>query len=363
MRRLCIVAVLLAVPGTLPAAEKEPAGKLLFLGVAVNTQPDVKHGGSANDWNWCPREIDGYLRRDSKGLFKEVQTRLVLGKQATPAGARAGLQWLKDHARPGDLAVIEFGCHGGGDSKEFVLCLQGDDFHGPELKAALEALPCQVLLALDCCDAGEFVRKHATEHSKVPANAAVLCACRPNQPEDVGLTIALAEALAGKADHNGDGKVTFEEVFDYVPRRMHEFETLMKDEAIVFKGQAPVIAVGDRFDRKRVLVRRDDRLASVVLDNCWYAAEVVDGKGDKPKVRVVGTDKRAAPTPRWQVCFPHDGKPVVVQKGKEWVPAVLIKNEGDRKLVRLVGKTATEEHVPSARVRFPFVIGPVAPAK
>jgi hypothetical protein len=361
MRRLCVIlAVLVFAPAVSAAPEKAATGKLLFLGVSLNAEPEK--GGSNDEWDYTSRELDAYLKRDTNGLYKQVESHLVLGKSATVPAVRHGLGWLKENARPGDLAVVAFGCHGTGDGKMFNLLMMGGPLHGAELKEALSKLPCQVLLILDCCDAADFVRKHATERTALPANVAVLCACRVGQHENVGLTIAVAEALAGKADHDGDGVVTLDEVFRYVPRRMHEFAELMKKEHFLFDGQAPVIAVPDGYNRQRPLARVSDKLVSVVRKNEWFAGELLDAKGEKPRVHLVGTGWPNEATPRQLICMPGDGKPVMVQKDGKWVAALLVRSERDRRVVKLIGKDV-EETVPASQVRVPFAAGPAAPPK
>jgi hypothetical protein len=356
MRRLYVlVAVLVFAPAVSAAPEKAATGKLLFLGVSVNAEPEK--GGSNDEWDYCSRELDAYLKRDTTGLYRQVESHLVLGKGATVPAVRHGLGWLKENARPGDLAVVAFGCHGTGDGKTFSLLMMGGPLHGAELKEALSKLPCQVLLILDCCDAADFVRKHATERTALPANVAVLCACRVGQHENVGLTIAVAEALAGKADLDGNGIVTLDEVFRYVPRRMHEFGQLMKNEHFVYDGQAPVIAVPDGYHRERPLARVSDKLVSVVHKNQWFAGELLDARGDRPRVHLVGTGWPNEATPRQLICAPGDGKPVVIRKDGKWVAALLVRSERDQRVVKLVG-SGEEARIPAAQVRVPFAGAP-----
>jgi WD40 repeat protein len=233
--------------GAPPSSGKKQAGKLMVLAVGINNYPGrLKLDCAAPD---AKLMAETFLSAGKK-LFRDVETKTILDDQATREGIRRGLAWLKERAKSGDVAVVFFAGHG--DAKlagELMLLpvdaqtksLKETGLSGDELRRTLGELPCTVVLILDACYSGSIdaPKKRKTRSLDSGADAAVrelaydsglvvLCGVDKDHEaieaeEKVGhgfFTSALAEALSGKADLDGDGEVDLDELFPFVRKRV-----------------------------------------------------------------------------------------------------------------------------------------------
>ena len=193
------------------------------------------------------RLIAQTFRDEAKALFRKVEVRQLTDKEATRDGILQGLQWLRDSARPGDVAVAFYAGHG--DCRiagRFFLIpvdanlkdLPATGVSGEDLKAKLSDLPCTTVLLLDACYSGSIDAKRKTRSLPGAADAlvrdfvydaglVVLCGAAKEQEaaEESGhgfFTKALAEGLSGKASKDRQGLVTLLKLQDYVHDRVEE---------------------------------------------------------------------------------------------------------------------------------------------
>ena len=239
------VEVLFTPAGHDPDKDAVAAGSLYVLAVGINDYPkeDMRLQCAAPD----ARLIAQTFRDGSKGLFRKVEVQLLTDKEATRADILKGLQWLRNSAKPGDVAVAFYAGHG--DCRiagRFFLIpvnanlkdLPATGVSGEDLKAKLSDLPCTTVLLLDACYSGSIDAKRKTRSLPGAADAlvrdfvydaglVVLCGAAKEQEaaEESGhgfFTKALAEGLSGKASKDRQGLVTLLKLQDYVHDRVEE---------------------------------------------------------------------------------------------------------------------------------------------
>jgi WD40 repeat protein len=230
-------------------AAGKASGKLYLLVVGINDYlylgNRLKLDSAAPD----ARSIHQAFQDLSRPLFRSIESRLLLDRQATRANILNALQWLKQSARPGDKAVVFYAGHG--DSQiigQYYLVpvdarlndLRSTGVSDEEITRAIGELPCTTVLMLDACDSGGFGvnKKRKTRSLAKPSDAlagslvndygvATLCAARDNQEaiEEGGhgfFTQALTQGLSGEADVDRDGVVELYELLPFVHSRVRK---------------------------------------------------------------------------------------------------------------------------------------------
>jgi WD40 repeat protein len=226
-----------------PAA---PSSSLYVLAVGINDYPDkrLKLDCAAPD----AQSLRQTFVTNSGKLFREVEVKLLLDRQATRANILDGLRWLAAKAKPGDVVVVFYAGHG--DCKiedQFYLLpvdanlrnLSGTGISGEALKRALADLPSTTMLVLDACYAGSFDGKKRKKRAlpeqsdallrelTYDAGLVVMCGASKEQEaaEEDGhgfFTQALVEGLSGKADMDKDGLIELNELDVYVTQRVRK---------------------------------------------------------------------------------------------------------------------------------------------
>ncbi|HYV37109.1 MAG TPA: caspase family protein [Gemmataceae bacterium] len=172
-------------------------------------------------------------------IYTNVHGETLTDETAKLSDIMAALDRLISNAKKGDTAVVSFAGHGGvlpGRNPQWVFetsnfdpkDVQGTLLFESALREKLAKLAAggvNVILVLDTCHAGAF--------GSGDSGIVVLAACAATQSsgehELVGngfYTSALIEALSGKADLNGDGIITLEEVETYVAKRVAEYDAM-----------------------------------------------------------------------------------------------------------------------------------------
>jgi hypothetical protein len=238
-----------AAPNPPPAGKALP--KLYVLAVGIDKYP------GAWQLKCCANDARGLTEAftDANGkreIFAEVKTKTLIDEQATRDGIlKDGLGWLKENAKPHDVAVVYYGGHGETDAQDRFHLLTvkwapgaaGATVSGDELKERLADLPCRVVLLLDACHSGAAGNARAkrvrldnlASELTGEAGAVVLFAAGNDElaSEDPTkghgfFTLALIEGLKGAADKSPkDGVVHLNELLTYVEYRGAE---LSKDE-------------------------------------------------------------------------------------------------------------------------------------
>lgn len=239
MSTIPAVLVLLFAPGNATAAEPSAALHVLTIGI----EPDETRL-KVRDWYARDAEYVRDALLAAKPLYREVRTQVVNGEKATRANVIAALDALVESVTADDVAVVFFSSHGSLDDQgRYYIPLAEtrtdpatagaadttDRLLGRELMERIGRVRGRTLLLLDTCCAGGCLQVDLPKEARV----AWLLACdeeesssgqydRQDRPHGY-FVIALCEALAGRADADRNGVVTFAEVTGYVPDRAAGF--------------------------------------------------------------------------------------------------------------------------------------------
>lgn len=190
------------------------------------------------------------LRDGSTGLFESVQVKILTDAQATRRGILGSFRWLKEQLASTDIAVIAFSGHGDVDSDGMFYLVPSDFEIGDlestgvpssQFKATLAGLKGRVLVLLDACHAGaadrggrqtrgiSFTDDLARTLSSDDYGVIVMCSSTGSElseeRDDIGgglFTVAVVEALGGKADYDRDRHVDVTELDSYVSSRVKQ---------------------------------------------------------------------------------------------------------------------------------------------
>lgn len=215
------------------AAGPQPARDLYILCVGV----DGHFPASAYDVNGHDALYVRQALVSAEPLYRQVHSRVLFGTAATRPAVLDALKWLADTARPADVVILFFACHGHVEKTDHFISLAltpgaaEDDshgIHGRELHAAVARIPGQSILWVDSCHSGALLPGKTA--ASVPAmivscDADSLSTGQSEHPERPSgyFVIALCEALSGLADSDHDRIVTLQEVGDYLPARAQAF--------------------------------------------------------------------------------------------------------------------------------------------
>ncbi len=218
-----------------PAPRPERRVWLLAVGVSKYRRPDYELGFAAQD----ARDLAGAWKALEGSVYASVETRVLTDQDAGRDDILDGLDWLTaagaDH--DDDLVVLFLAGHGVNQAGEYYFLPHDADparrgrtlLSQSQLHGILRALPGRVLLFLDTCRAGSFtaaggkpVRQRVDPTgfaNDMAYNAGVLvfsaAASRQLSQESPewangAFTEALLQALAGRADRDGDGLTSTE---------------------------------------------------------------------------------------------------------------------------------------------------------
>jgi metacaspase-1 len=165
------------------------AKRALLVGLNVYPDPANTLRGCLNDVRQMQRLLDDHF-----GFGDPADVRTLTDRRATTQGIKAGLAWLVDGARAGDVLVFHYSGHGSqvpdphGDERtdglDEIICPYDLDWEAPftddDLRTALSGVPGGVSLTviLDCCHAGTGLRD-VQRWRCIPGPAASTAAASP----------------------------------------------------------------------------------------------------------------------------------------------------------------------------------------
>ncbi|MCL4189278.1 MAG: caspase family protein [Rhodobacteraceae bacterium] len=181
-------------------------------------------------------------------LYSAVEVRLVTDTDATYDNIRDGLFWLEEEVTANDTAYIFLAGHGVNDNRGELFFLPHEAEVGnlrrtavaaSEIVRTIEYLPGRTVYFMDSCHSGnlEFTRRAAVpldvnghlQDLYAATGAVVFSSATGSQyslesPEwgNGAFTLALREGLDGRADVNGDGAVSVNEMNLYLSDRVKE---------------------------------------------------------------------------------------------------------------------------------------------
>jgi hypothetical protein len=338
------LALLLAAACCVPAAPAAPAdkldGELLVLGVALNQFPDKKTKETIASFNYSAEEFVGVLKQGGGPVYREVEARTLLGRQATLPRFQAELARLARQADRGDVVVLGIFGHGLSHPKEGwgIEMADRQTVWGHQIKAVLARLPCSAVVVVETSTSAAFAKAHGKD-AALPPHVTALCAVRGRRQSENHLSLAVAEALAGKADFDKDGVVEAKELTLYVGRRVKELNPDAK------AGDAPLVVEATAGPPRLPLTAVSADLVAVAVADEWYLARLLK-KAENGGFRVhpLGWDAQKGPNfladevDRDHICLPTDPPPVRVDVKGQTRLARLVNKDGDRWKVQYLGE-------------------------
>lgn len=228
-----------------PEQVAKPALYVLAVGVSEYQNPDytLKYCGAD------AREMAAAFEAQSKTIYREVKTQVVLDRNATRRGVIDGLNWLKRQMTQHDVGVFFFAGHGVRDDEGlfYLFPTDGDveslDSTGvgeDHVKRLLQSVPGRLVLMLDACHTGAFAgdnrrslggRTDGLLRDLVNDDYGVVVMCSSTGKQlsaesprwkHGAFTMAALDGLSGKADTNQDGVVYLNELDLFVSERVKE---------------------------------------------------------------------------------------------------------------------------------------------
>ena len=219
---------------------------VLAIGVADYDVESLKLNFADDD----ARRLASTFTERATGLYRSVDTKLIVDKEATQKRILAGLLWLKQQMTQHDVGVLFFSGHGDRDELGNLYLLPCDvDPENPlllsgvpdaQIKSVLQGTPGRMIVMLDACHAGssggdrrkdvgaptdDLVRDLATDDYGVVVMASSMgreFSLESPDNQNGMFTLALCEGLEGKADTNNDTHIYFDELDFYVSNRVKE---------------------------------------------------------------------------------------------------------------------------------------------
>ena len=187
----------------------------------------------------------------NKKLFKNIKSKLLLNEQATRTNIIKSFQWLRKNATAKDLVVLFIASHGFNEDDNFYILphdgnpdeLLVSGVNWSALAITLSRLACRKMVFVDACHSAQLgedlvktrganasdIRKaqqilKRKEYGTVLFSAASKAESSLEAPrwKHGAFTLAVMEALGGKADKNGDGIVFLSELNLYTLERVKE---------------------------------------------------------------------------------------------------------------------------------------------
>ena len=242
---------------------KPVAGNLYVLSVGVSNYQNAEGKGFRNLQFPAidAQAIADRFRREGKPLYEQVHTRLLTNEQATAANLRAGLKWLQQSVRPGqiDTVVIFLSGHGVSvDGRYFFATheidlkdIAGTSLSGRELREALggQLRAKAVFLFLDTCHSGGLNGRNDDLAIEIGEGVYLLASSGAKEysfeSEKWGhgaFTLALLRALS-KKDLARNGVIHFNALAYAVP---DEVADLMKEAGRNESEQEPCVPLASR---------------------------------------------------------------------------------------------------------------------
>ncbi len=224
------------------AAPDKPDLYLLSVGVSAPKAPRLLFADKD------ARDLAAAFVAQKGKLYKNVEPRILTGKEARRDAILAQLEWLRRTVTSKDVAVVFLAGHGKSENGQYHYLTYDADpaasadttLTGQQIRAELGRIEGRVLLFLDTCDSGgvlsagsrrgireltRFTRDLASTQSGVVVYAASRDTKQALEYEALKngvFTKAVVEGLAGKADLGGSGEVTVSTLEHYISNRVLE---------------------------------------------------------------------------------------------------------------------------------------------
>ena len=150
-------------------------GKLFVVVIGINDYMNLANRFKLDSAVPDAQAINKAFQDLSKPLFRSVESRMLLDRQATRANILDALRWLKTSASPGDKVIVFYAGHGDNQiTGQFYLLpvdakiddLRGTGISDDDLQKAIGELPCSTVLMLDACYSGSFGQKKKRKNAQ-----------------------------------------------------------------------------------------------------------------------------------------------------------------------------------------------------
>ena len=221
--------------------DAKPKLYVLAVGESVYEKPELRLNYAAKD----ARDFSVAMQAQKGGLYRDVEVRLLT--DAPKDDIEDGLEWLRRQVTTRDVGVIFLAGHGVDDSSGMYYFLPANadldrlmrtGLVFSDLKNTVLSIAGKAVLFVDTCHSGNVmgtrrgvtdINQVVNELASVENGAVVFTASTGRQfsLEDAqwqngAFTKALVEAIGGKADYNGKGKVTINMLELYLSERVKE---------------------------------------------------------------------------------------------------------------------------------------------
>lgn len=227
----------LLVAGSLSCFAQAPVAPVVAKGdlyvLTIGVEPKLTNRGKNDPYARDAGHIAESLAA-AKPFYQQIHRTVLGGAEATPAAVTNALRRITGKVGANDVLFVHFSTHGNWEAKGgFTFSLIGQkpppvwaELDGREVVRMLGAIPGRAILSLDTCAAEGII---PAQPKNVTPRVSYLVACG-KQESSVGngdsvkrphgvYVAAFCEALAGRADTNRDGTVTWGEVVDWLPQR------------------------------------------------------------------------------------------------------------------------------------------------
>jgi WD40 repeat protein len=225
--------------------EVKPKLYVLAVGVSAYSNASYNLGYPAKD----AKDFAAALERQKGGLYREVVVKVLTDGQATKDDVLDGLDWIRKETTAKDVAVVLLAGHGVNDptGAYYFLPFNADPdrllrtgVKWSDIRDTVAAIPGKVLFFVDTCHSGNVLgttRRGIQDDLTGPINelasaengAIVFAASTGKQyslekPEwnNGAFTKAVVEALDGRADYTGRGRITINMLDLYISERVKE---------------------------------------------------------------------------------------------------------------------------------------------
>lgn len=254
-------------PATAPAVATAllPRLNAVLVGVSEYTDPELRLSYAAKD----ARDFaEALAAQRDRGLYREVNLRVLTDREATRGGVLDALDWLRRQTTTNDVALVFLAGHGLPDEgRTFFLPVDGDPERlfstavaQTDLQGMLSRVPGRVVAFVDICHAASAVLAQNQRGARTrpdmtafvnqlrePGSGLIVFAAATSRQPAVELpalgngafTAALLEGLRGAADLNRDGAVRTDELNVFVADRVRAFTNGRQHPVMQRPGDVP----------------------------------------------------------------------------------------------------------------------------
>ncbi|MBR0668590.1 hypothetical protein GXW71_29835 [Roseomonas hellenica] len=242
-----------------------PRLNAVLVGVSDYADPELRLSYAAKD----ARDLaEALAAQRDRGLYREVNLRVLTDREATRGGVLDALDWLRRQTTSNDVALVFLAGHGLPDEgRTFFLPVDGDPERlfstavaQTDLQGMLSRVPGRVVAFVDICHAGSAVLAQNQRGARTrpdmtafvnqlrePGSGLIVFAAATSRQPAVELpalgngafTAALLEGLRGAADLNRDGAVRTDELNVFVADRVRAFTNGRQHPVMQRPGDVP----------------------------------------------------------------------------------------------------------------------------